>query len=114
MVKKAQASTAVDSGTVSTTHSTDDFPGEEAQSCTSFENDKEDDGPPFPSSSLHDVLSTASTAEAAALPQKVLEVLVHVSPLLLSVRVTIRRCFPIVLLVPELLFSHLSIIYPSL
>ena len=62
LVKKAQASTAV-----STAPSTDNFPGEEAQSSTSFEDDEEDDVPPFPSSSLHNVPSAASTAEAAKL-----------------------------------------------
>ena len=65
LVKKVQAPTTVDSEAAFTAPSADDFFGKEAQSSTSIVDDKEDDVPPFPSSSLHDAPSAAPIADAA-------------------------------------------------
>ena len=63
LVKKAQAPTVVDSKAAFTTPFPDNFLGEETQSSTSIEDDKEDDVPPLLSSSLHNIPSAAPIAK---------------------------------------------------
>ena len=109
LVKKAQASVATESKAAFPAPGVDDFPGAEAHSSTSLEEDEEDDTPPVPS--YHTILHLLPLPGLLSPHPRVLEELVHISPLLLGVPVIIRRHCLTILLVPELLHCSGSVLF---